>query len=264
MLSLAGKTVLIFGCGSREEGWGIGRTISVLFARQGADIFGLDLQLETAERTRELILAEGGECTVGACNVTDLAQVEKAVQACLDRYGKIDILVNNVGMSEPGGPVEMAPETWASQLEVNVTSAFTACKAVLPHMVARGQGAVVNVSSIAGLRYIGKPQVAYSAAKAALMQFTRTTAVIHAASGVRLNCVVPGLMHTPLVRRLADKYAGGDYEGFVAKRNAQAPMGRMGDSWDVAHAALFLASDEARYITATEIVVDGGITASTG
>ena len=119
------------------------------------------------------------------------------------------------------------------------------------------------MSSVAGQRYIGKPQVGYSAAKAALIQFTKVTAVIHARGGVRLNCVVPGLMDTPLVRRLADRYAGGDLEGFVAHRNGQVPMGRMGDAWDVAHAALFLASDEARYITGTEIVVDGGLTAAT-
>jgi NAD(P)-dependent dehydrogenase (short-subunit alcohol dehydrogenase family) len=116
---------------------------------------------------------------------------------------------------------------------------------------------------VAALRYIGKPQVAYSAAKAALIQFTRATAIIHAGSGIRMNCVVPGLMHTPLVERLAEKYAGGDYEGFVNKRHNQVPMGRMGDAWDVAHAALFLASDEARYVTATELVVDGGVTAAT-
>jgi NAD(P)-dependent dehydrogenase (short-subunit alcohol dehydrogenase family) len=137
------------------------------------------------------------------------------------------------------------------------------CKAVLPIMERQGSGSVVSVSSVAGLRYVGKPQVAYAAGKAALLQFTRTTAVIYADRGVRLNCVVPGLMSTPLVRRLADKYAGGDFEGFSAHRNAQVPMGRMGDAWDVAHAALFLASDEARYVTGTEIVVDGGLTAAT-
>jgi len=130
-------------------------------------------------------------------------------------------------------------------------------------MVAQGGGAVVNVSSVAGLRYIGKPQVAYAAGKAGLMQMTRTTAVIYASRGVRLNCVVPGLMHTPLVARLAEKYAAGKYDEFVATRNAQVPMGHMGDAWDVAHAALFLACDAARYVTGTELVVDGGLTSAT-
>jgi NAD(P)-dependent dehydrogenase (short-subunit alcohol dehydrogenase family) len=148
-------------------------------------------------------------------------------------------------------------------MALNVKTAFLTSKEVLPVMERQGGGAIVNVSSVAGLRYVGKPQVGYSAAKAALMQFTRVTAVLYAAKGIRMNCVVPGLMDTPLVRRLADKYAGGDFEGFRAHRDNQVPMGRMGDAWDVAHAALFLASDEAKYVTATEIVVDGGLTAAT-
>ena len=124
-------------------------------------------------------------------------------------------------------------------------------------------GSIVNISSVAGLRYVGKPQVAYSASKAALIQMTKTTAVIEAKKNIRLNCVVPGLMHTPLVERLAKKYAGGDYNGFVNHRNNQVPIGKMGESWDVAYAVLFLCSDEAKYITGTEIVVDGGLTATT-
>jgi NAD(P)-dependent dehydrogenase (short-subunit alcohol dehydrogenase family) len=125
-------------------------------------------------------------------------------------------------------------------------------------------GAIVNISSVAGMRWVGKDQVGYAAAKAGLMQLSKVTAVAYAKHNVRLNCVVPGLIFTPLVRRLADRYGGGDYEAMVAKRQAQVPMGRMGDAWDVAHAVLFLASDEAKYITGTEIVVDGGLTAFTG
>jgi len=130
-------------------------------------------------------------------------------------------------------------------------------------MEKQGKGAVVSISSVAGLRYIGKPQVAYAAGKAALMQLTKTTAVLYAPKGVRLNTVVPGLMFTPLVQRLAEKYAKGDFEGFVAHRHQQVPMGHMGEAWDVANAVLFLASDEAKYITGQEIVVDGGITSAT-
>ena len=182
---------------------------------------------------------------------------------CLERHGRIDVLVYNVGRSEPGGPVELDEATWDTQMALNVKSAYLTCREVLQVMERQGGGAVVNVSSVAGMRYVGKPQVAYAAAKAAVMQFTRTTAVLYAAKGIRLNWVVPGLMNTPLVHRLANKYAGGEYERFVAHRHAQVPMGRMGDAWDVAHAALFLAADEAKYITATEIVVDGGLTAAT-
>jgi NAD(P)-dependent dehydrogenase (short-subunit alcohol dehydrogenase family) len=263
MLGLEGKVALVTGCGSIASGWGNGKAISVLLARQGAAVFGVDLDADAAEATRQLIDEEGGIAEARVFNVTKAADVAEMVDACLARFGRIDILINNVGRSEPGGPVEMDEQTWDEQMEVNVKSAFLTCKAVLPVMERQGGGAVVNIASVAGLRYAGKPQVAYAAGKAALMQFTQTTAVLYAARGIRLNCVVPGLMLTPLVQRLADKYADGDFEGFVAHRHRQVPMGRMGDAWDVAHAALFLASDESKYITAQQIVVDGGLTAAT-
>ena len=263
MLRLDEKVALVTGCGSIGTGWGNGKAISVLLARQGARVFGVDLTLEAAQATQMLIREEKGTAEVRAADVTQAGDVKDMVDACLATFGRIDILINNVGRSEPGGPVEMDEETWDEQMAVNLKSAFLTCKHVLPVMERQGAGSVVNVSSIAGLRYVGKPQVAYAAAKAALMQLTQTTAVIYAARGIRLNCVVPGLMFTPLVQRLADKYAKGDFEGFVAHRHQQVPMGRMGDAWDVAHAALFLASDESRYITAQQIVVDGGLTAAT-
>lgn len=263
MLRLDNKVALVTGCGSMGEGWGNGQAIATLMARQGASVFGTDLNLEAAENTAGIIRREGGTVEVMTSDATQAADVQRMVQACLDRFGRIDILVNNVGRSEPGGPVDMPEDTWDAQMDVNVKSAYLACKYVLPVMEKQGGGAVVNVSSIAGLRYAGKPQVAYAAGKAALMQFTRTTAVIYAPKNIRLNCVVPGLVFTPLVRRLAEKYAGGDFEGFVAHRHKQVPMGHMGDAWDIANTAVFLASDEAKYITAQEIVVDGGITAAT-
>jgi len=263
MLRLDGKVALVTGSGSIGPGWGNGKAVAVLFARQGATVVGVDSNPEAAAETQAIIEQEGGTSAVMTYDVTDPGQVRALVAACLERHGRIDVLVNNVGRSEPGGPVELDEETWDAQMALNVKSAYLTCKAVLPVMERQGGGVVVNVSSVAGLRYVGKPQVAYAAAKAALMQLTRTTAILYAAKGIRLNCVVPGLMNTPLVHRLADKYAGGDYEGFVAHRDAQVPMGRMGDAWDVAHAALFLASDEAKYVTATEIVVDGGLTAAT-
>lgn len=263
MLRLDGKVALVTGCGTVGEGWGNGKAIAVLLARQGASIFGCDLNLEAAQQTRELIQAEGGACEVRTCDVTNSAEVKALVDACMARFGRIDILINNVGRSEPGDPVAMDEAVWDEQMDVNVKSAFLTCKHVLPIMERQGGGSVVNISSIAGLRYVGKPQVAYAAGKAALMQMTQTTAVIYAPKGIRLNSVVPGLVFTPLVKRLADKYAKGDFEGFVAQRHKAVPMGRMGDAWDVAHAVLFLASDESRYITAQQIVVDGGITAAT-
>lgn len=158
----------------------------------------------------------------------------------------------------------MEERVWDAQTDVNLKSVYLCCHHVLPHMEAQGSGVVVNVASVAGIRYIGKPQVAYSATKAAVIQFTKATAVLYANKGIRMNVVVPGLMHTPLLGMLAEKYAGGDLEGFIAKRNRQVPMGLMGTSFDVANTAGFLASIASRYITGQKIVVDGGFTSSTG
>lgn len=264
MLRLDGKVAIVTGCGSFAPGWGNGKAISVLLARQGATVYGVDLDIETAQQTGSIIREEGNSFHPAACDVTDTAEVNALAADCVDRFGRLDILINNVGRSEPGNPETMDEVVWRSQLDLNLTSAFLTTKAALPFMASQGSGAIVNISSIAGQRWVGKDQVGYAAAKAGLIHFTKVTAVAYGAKGVRLNCVVPGLMLTPLVERLAERYNAGDYEGMVAKRNAQVPIGRMGDAWDVAHAALFLASDEARYITGTELVVDGGITAFTG
>ncbi|WDF74341.1 SDR family NAD(P)-dependent oxidoreductase [Novosphingobium sp. KACC 22771] len=264
MLRLDGRVAIVTGCGTFAPGWGNGKAIATLLARQGATVYGVDLTREAAEETAKIVEGEGNRMHIAACDVTRDDQVAAMIDDCMARFGRIDILVNNVGRSEPGDPVTMDADIWRAQLELNLTSAFLTTKCAMPMMAQNGGGAVVNVSSVAGQRWVGKDQVAYASAKAGLIQFTKVTAVNWAARGVRLNCVVPGLIHTPLVRRLAERYGNGEYDAMVAKRNAQVPMGRMGDAWDVAHAALFLASDEARYITGTEIVVDGGLTAFTG
>ncbi|KAF4850609.1 3-oxoacyl-[acyl-carrier-protein] reductase FabG [Colletotrichum siamense] len=263
---LRDKIVFLTGIGQSgdQEMWGNGAATARLLAKQGARIFGCDLYLEPAQHTQKRIVAEGGDVTVVAADVTNDESVKSAVDACLAKYGRIDILINNVGRSEPGGPAEMTEKVWDAQTNVNLKSVYLCCHHILPRMEKQGSGAVVNVASIAGLRYIGKPQVAYAATKAAVIQFTKATAVIYASKNIRMNVVVPGLMNTPLVGMLADKYAGGDVEGFKAKRNKAVPMGRMGDSFDVAMTALFLASSQSRYITGQKIVVDGGITSSTG
>jgi len=170
-----------------------------------------------------------------------------------------------VGRSERGGPAEMTEEVWDAQIAINLKTVYLTCHEVLPIMEEQKSGAVVSIGSIAGLRYIGKPQVAYAATKAAVMQFTKHTAVIYAQKGVRLNAVLPGLMFTPLVHTIAGKYAGGDYEGYVKTRHEQVPTGKMGTSFDVANAVIFLSSNvAARYITGQKVVVDGGIVSSTG
>jgi NAD(P)-dependent dehydrogenase (short-subunit alcohol dehydrogenase family) len=262
MLNLKGKLALVTGCGSSGPGWGNGKAISVLLARQGATVLGIDLSLAAAEETQGIVVKEGNAMDVAQCDVTNPQSVRSFFEEQVSRRGRLDILVNNVGQSEPGNVVTMDEAVWQAQLDINVTSAFLVSKCAVPMMTAGGS--IVNVSSVAGLRHIGKDQVAYAAAKAALIQFAKVSAVSLAAQGIRMNCVVPGLMNTPLVHRLAERYAGGDYEGMVARRHAQVPMGRMGDAWDVAHAVLFLVSDEARYVTGTELVVDGGLTASIG
>jgi hypothetical protein len=266
MFSLEGKVAFVTGCGSQSPGWGNGKAIAVLFARQGAAVYGVDVNRDAAEETRRIVEGEGGTFVVGAGDVTDRATVEALVADCVERLGRVDILVNNVGHSLPGDPATMSEETWDSQIDVNLKSAFLCCKAVLPRMEAQGKGAIVSIASTAAIRYTGKPQAGYAAAKAGLVQFSRVVAIDYARRGVRLNCVLPGLMDTPLVEKVARDFASGetgmDRDAFYRRRHEQVPMGRMGEAWDVANAALFLASDEAKYITGTEILVDGGLCAA--
>ena len=263
MLNLDGKTAIVTGCGSEGKGWGNGRAIATLLARQGAKVIGTDLNYKAAKNTQDFILKENNKCEIHEVNMSNKKDVESFFKKVTKQHEKINILVNNVGRSEPGDPEVMDYDVWREQFSTNLDTAFFAIKQIIPIMKKIGGGSVVNISSVAGMRYVGKPQVGYSASKAALMQMTKTTAIIHAENKIRLNCVVPGLMHTPLVERLANKYADGKYEEFVKTRNNQVPMKKMGSSFDVAHAVLFLASDEAKYITGTEIVVDGGLTATT-
>jgi NAD(P)-dependent dehydrogenase (short-subunit alcohol dehydrogenase family) len=263
MLNLTGKVAIVTGAGSVGPGWGNGKATATLFARQGASVFLVDINEAAVNETRQIIEGEGNACAVHRCDMTVAAEVQEMVQTCLNRFKRIDILVNNVGGSAPGDPVSMSEEVWDSQIDLNLKTVFLGCKYVLPVMEAQGNGAIVNLSSVAGLRndgHGGRVHVGYSATKAGVIQFTRSTAGAFVKKGIRCNTVVPGLMHTPLVEyRLARTVAGNDAAALIASRNARTPMGRMGTAWDVAHAALFLVSDEANYITGTEIIVDGGL-----
>ncbi len=259
---LKDKVAVVSGAGSSGPGWGNGKAAAVLFAREGAKVCCVDVSAEAAAETAEIIAGEGGEAMAYQADVTRSAEVEGMVEACLGRYGRIDILENNVGILELGGPVELSEESWDRIVTVNIKSMFLTCKHVIPAMLEQHGGAIVNIGSIAGLRYLGFPYVSYSTSKGAVVPFTRSIALQYAAQGIRANCVLPGLMNTPMiVEPLKDAYAAGDVAEMLEIRDAQCPTGKMGDAWDVAHAALFLASDEAKYITGTELVVDGGITA---
>ncbi len=259
---LAGKIALVAGAGSVGPGWGNGKAVAVLFAREGASVFALDIDADAIAETARIIEDEGGLVATMTCDVTRANEVEAMVAACTERFGRIDILHNNVGGSSPGGPVEMPEVEWQAQLDFNLTSAFLTCKHVLPVMKTQGNGAIVNVSSVAGMRFIGNHHVGYAASKAGLIQFTRAIAVQYASVPIRANTILPGLMHTPLVEaRLGNQYGNGDVQALIEKRNAQVPIGHMGDAWDVAHAALYLASNEAKYVTGAELVVDGGLVA---
>jgi NAD(P)-dependent dehydrogenase (short-subunit alcohol dehydrogenase family) len=267
MHDLSGQVALIAGIGCVGEGWGNGIAIATLFARQGATLFGCDISLPAAERSKEKILAESpkADITVVQGDVTSSSSMEEVVASCMRTYGRIDILINNVGRAEPGDPASMSEAVWDQQISLNLKSVYISTHLVLPIMEKQSTGgAVVNISSVAGLRYIGSPHIAYSTAKEAIHSFTRSTAVMFARRGVRLNTVVPGLINTPLVRMIFEEKLGEDYAKISKIRDEQVPMGRMGSAWDVANAVLFLASREANYITGTEIVVDGGFIQSTG
>jgi NAD(P)-dependent dehydrogenase (short-subunit alcohol dehydrogenase family) len=257
------KVALVLGAGSVGPGFGNGKATALLFAREGAQVFGVDRNADALAETASLISAEGGTFESHVADVTEPAAVERLVEACIQRFRRIDVLVNNVGGSAPGDPVSMADEVWTKQLDMNLGYVFQSCKRVIPIMVRQGGGAIVNLASIAALRFFGPDVVAYAAAKAALIQFSRVTAVSYARQNVRINTVIPGLMNTPLVKaRLVHERGDGDAEKLIAARHRQVPMGRMGDGFDVAEAVLFLASDAAKYITATELIVDGGLSAT--
>lgn len=257
---LAGKVALVTGAGSVGPGWGNGRAAAVIFAAQGAHVVAVDRDAASMRETLERIAALGGKADTVECDVTDGSAVRDLIATVRERRGRIDVLVNNVGGSAPGGPAEMDQAVWDAQLALNLTSVFLTCKHVLPIMAEQSAGAIVNTSSSSGIRWTGAAQIAYASAKAAIIQFSRVVAVQYAARGIRVNTVIPGQMHTPLVEaRLASQRGGGDVTALLAARQRRTPIGFMGDGRDTAYAALFLASDEARFVTGAEIVVDGGM-----
>lgn len=256
---LEGKVAFVTGIGSSGPGWGTGKAIAVMFAKQGARVFGLNRSADSAADTVALIREAGGRCEAFTGDVTSAADVQRAVQACRDTFGGIDILVNNVGIGGYGGVVEESEEAWDHVFSVNLKSVFHTCKHVIPVMLEGAGGAIVNISSLVAMRWTGIPLVSYASSKAAMHQLTRQVAMQYARRNIRANTIVPGMIRTPMVVEPIKAQFGADYEKVLDARDQLCPGGRMGDAHDVAYAALYLASDEAKFVNGIELVVDGGM-----
>jgi NAD(P)-dependent dehydrogenase (short-subunit alcohol dehydrogenase family) len=276
-LELDGRVAVVVGAGSSGPGISNGKAAALAYARAGATVIAIDQDAERAEETRELVFAEGGDCTAVMADATDPGGVAEAIDGVLAEHGSIDILHNNVGIPNVAGRTELDHAHWNDILDTNLTSAFLSCERVLPVMVRQRRGVITNISSGAGLKVIASqvtawdPEsseglfslTAYGASKAGLNQFTRTLAVIYAPYGIRCNVVVPGNIDTPRIRgyqHIVEHYGGED--AMLAARHAMSLTGRMGTPWDVANAAVFLATDRAAYINGVILPVDGGLSAT--
>ena len=268
---LEGRYVLLFGAGAAhdtgrgwslgkpaEVGWGVGKATALTYARHGAIVTCVDRDLAAAEATAALIREEGGEAHALACDVTKSAEVRAAVDEHMARANRIDVLHNNIGIAEMGGPVECTEENFDKVIAVNLKGMYLTCKSVLPVMERQARGAIVNISSFASMRF-SVPWIAYSASKGAVNALTMGVAAQYAPLGIRCNAIAPGLLSTPMVHA-AHKGKYVDMESMMRARDAAVPMGWQGEGWDVGDASVFLASDEARFITGHVLVVDGGST----
>lgn len=257
---LQGKVAIVAGAGAIAKGLSNGAATSILFAREGARVVAADLDLDRARETAQMIWDEGGECLPVRADVTDAADIAALVAATVDAYGGVDILFNNVGMQTLGGPLDVDIEVWDRVMRTNVTSMLMTIQAVLPLMIDRGGGSIINNSSVAGIR-TAYPCLPYATSKAAVNQLTQQIGVLHARQGVRCNAVLPGLIDTPRVRKRLHEVHGEQIDHLQDERAAKVPSGKLGEAWDVAYAVLYLASDESSYVNATTLVVDGGMAA---
>lgn len=256
---LEGRVALVFGAGSVGEGWGNGKASAVAYARAGAKVVAVDVNDQAAAQTSGIIEGEGGRALHVGADVTRLAEVQRAVDATMKAFGRVDILHNNVGITSQGGPVETSEEVWDRVMTVNVKSMFLTCKCVLPIMEEQQRGAIINISSLASVRWTGYNYSAYYASKGAVNQFTKGIAIEYARKGIRANVILPGMMDTPHVYQQIVGFYDNAKEAMVEARHKLSPTGKQGDGWDIANAAVFLASDEAKYINGVELLVDGGL-----
>lgn len=252
---LENKIAIVTGAGSRAPGIGNGRAAAVLFAREGARVLVVDQNARAADETLAMIKEAGGEGEVFAADVTSAADCRAMVERAVSRWGRLDILDNNVGIEGQASVVTVTEEEWDRVMRVNVKSMMLTSKYAVPAMAANRGGCIINISSISALRPRGLTP--YSTSKGAVIALTQAMAIDHAKDGIRVNCIAPGPMYTPMA------YSAGMTEEARERRRRASPLGIEGTGWDIGHAALFLASDEARYITGIVLVVDGGVTLTT-
>jgi NAD(P)-dependent dehydrogenase (short-subunit alcohol dehydrogenase family) len=260
-MRLRGKIAIVVGAGqSPGEGMGNGRATVLRFAREGASVLAVDRDLGSAEETAAMVAKDGGACVPFAADVTKETTLAAAVAAAQERFGRIDILHNNVGVSIAGGdapPLEISEEAFDRICAINLRGTVMAVKHVLPVMRRQRSGVIINISSVAA--WENYPYVAYKATKAAMIAFTQQVAIQNAEFGIRANVILPGLMDTPMAVDTRARASGKSRAEVARERDARVPLrGRMGTAWDVANAALFLASDEADFITGVALPVDGG------
>jgi len=256
-----GKVAIVTGAGSIGPGVGNGKASAILYAREGAKVMLVDRNLNAAEETDNIIKGEGGESFIFKADVTIPDDCKRIVDKCIEVFTKIDILHNNVGIEIPGGVVETTEETWDRVMNVNLKSMFLTTKYVMPYMEQQGNGSVVNISSLNAIRTLPSCiSTPYAVAKAGVIALTREIAIQYAQKGIRANAILPGLMNTPLVAAtIMDSY-GGNIKEAMKIRDTMCITGKQGEAWDVGYAALFLASDEAKYINGAALLVDGGLT----
>lgn len=249
------KVAIVTGAGSSGSGFGTGKAIAVLFAREGCNVLLVDKEKTNAEETLSLIKDEGGIASVFEADVTRSDDCKQMVDTAVKRYGHLDILVNNVGILVKGNVIDVKEDDWDRVLDVNLKSMVLTSKYAIPKMMEHGQGSIINMSSILGLRAGSAfDSVPYSASKGAILSLTTTMAVEHGRSNVRVNAIVPGYLYTPMVAEVITREQRD-------LRQRAAPLGTEGTAWDVAWAAVFLASDESRWITGIALPVDAGLLA---
>lgn len=252
---LKNRVAIVTGAGSRADGIGNGRAASILLARNGARIVLVDTNAQWAERTREMIAAKGGDSIVVVADVTSPEDCARIVRAGVDRWGRLDILVNNVGIGgPPGTAVEVDLEGWNQGLAVNVTSMMLMSKYAIPEMVKTGGGSIVNISSVAGIRG-GIANLLYPTSKGAVVNMTRAMAYHHGRDNIRVNCICPGMVYTPMV------YSAGMSDEMRESRRMRSALQTEGTGWDVGGGVLYLASDDARWVTGVVLPIDAGATA---